>query len=419
MNTIKGLALNIEVSYDTFDGMEQTYRDEGISVGPEKLRISGNEIELSIGYSDLIIGHRIGQGACSNVNVATHKVTGQSYAVKMFNVYDHRQAEQLRKEIVMLTKLNECDALISLEGVFHHEGSVGVVLEYMDKGSLEYFSRIKMPLSEPLLASISYQILWGLGYLHFEKKLHRDVKPANVLFNSIGFVKLTDFGISKELESTDSMSNTAIGTCKYMSPERLLGQRYDSSGDIWAVGIMMLELYNQKYPFEDSVSSPLELLDALETFDLNDYTYGMPEDMQSLIASMLYRNQSERATANDLVEYQWFNNCGIVDLQSAHEVMYDWLCQHDELQESYIAPSKYTNDPNSRRLQANCKAEFENNYVDDYADEIQYRGDFTTGSTSDSVDSNVMAISIEKIGNYNHSSNTYKGEKLVTEKYAK
>jgi hypothetical protein len=132
---------------------------------------------------------------------------------------------------------------------------------------------------------------------------------------------------------------------------------------------------------------------------------------------MLYRNQNERATANDLVEFPWFNNCGITDLESAHSIMYDWLCQHDEMQESYVAPSKYTNDPS--RVQSNYSVEFENNYVDDYADEIQYRGDFTTGSTSDSVDSNVMAISIEKIGNSNNRSNTYKGERVRTEKYAK
>ena len=98
----------------------------------------------------------------------------------MFNVYDKGQASQLYNEILLLTSF-QCDCLISLKGAFHDEGSIGVILEYMDKGSLEFLMDEKIEISERVMAGISFQILWGLGYLHYEKQIHRDVKAGNIL----------------------------------------------------------------------------------------------------------------------------------------------------------------------------------------------------------------------------------------------
>lgn len=131
-------------------------------------------------FDDLILGNRIGQGACSSVNIARHKRTGEVYAIKMFNVYDKAQASQLYNEISMLANF-QCDALITLKGAFHDEGSIGVIIEYMDRGSLEFILDKRVEIDERAMAGITFQILWGLGYLHYEKQIHRDVKPGNIL----------------------------------------------------------------------------------------------------------------------------------------------------------------------------------------------------------------------------------------------
>jgi hypothetical protein len=124
----KGLGLRLEVSVDRvdpFSDMGDTYRDEGLSVGADHLRVQGEEITFSDGvlYEDLKFGKRIGQGACSAVCLATHRYSKLKYAVKMFNIYDQRQADQLKKEIFLLTNLDQCDALISFCGAFHNEGN--------------------------------------------------------------------------------------------------------------------------------------------------------------------------------------------------------------------------------------------------------------------------------------------------------
>lgn len=122
---MKGLRLDISMDRrDSFDGMEDTYRREGLTVGSDYMRIHGVDFnvnaaevltinsvavsdsseeysslksviiftdtdkQMEVTYPDLIMGRRIGQGACSSVNMARHSETGEMFAVKMFNVYD-------------------------------------------------------------------------------------------------------------------------------------------------------------------------------------------------------------------------------------------------------------------------------------------------------------------------------------------
>ncbi|CAJ1432699.1 unnamed protein product, partial [Effrenium voratum] len=82
-----------------------------------------------------------------------------------------------------------------------------------------------------------------------KKMLHRDIKPENILHNRAGEVKLTDFGIAKDLDKTLAMAGTFVGTVTYMSPERCLGQDYSFASDIWSVGMVIFELSTGRYPF--------------------------------------------------------------------------------------------------------------------------------------------------------------------------
>lgn len=136
-------------------------------------RLGGAEVPMEVTYSDLKMGPKIGSGACSNVFVAHHVRSGMPYAIKMFSVYVEDQARQLLKEISLLANLQEqdreCEALISLKGAFHIEGSIGIVLEYMDQGSLEFLLR-DTP-DEEVFAAVFFQVIWGLAYLHHSNNL--------------------------------------------------------------------------------------------------------------------------------------------------------------------------------------------------------------------------------------------------------
>merc|ERR1711990_648573 len=103
-------------------------------------------------------------------------------------------------------------------------------------GSLHDVIRKHGRIPERILAHVTYQILWGLAYLKFENRFHRDIKPANILCNSRGNVKLTDFGIAREMENSIQMAKTFVGTFKYMSPERMQSEPYNYKSDIWSLG---------------------------------------------------------------------------------------------------------------------------------------------------------------------------------------
>eukprot|EP01041_Mallomonas_annulata_P010568 gene10568-22055_t len=312
----------------SIDDMDTTYRQEGISVSHTRMRIEGEEIYMQVLEKDLVVEKRIGQGACSAVFRARHKRHGELYAIKMFNIFDRERRSQLQKEITMLSRI-QCDSLIAFFGAYHKDGNIGVILEYMDKGSLEFILDKNIRITEEAMAGISYQIMWGLAYLHFEHNIHRDIKPGNVLMNSKGAVKLSDFGISRSLDSTQAMSSTSVGTFKYMSLERLLGTDYDMSSDIWSVGIMLIELWEKKYPLEECSSSPIELVQIIEeTKNLKNFlvpSSSFPYEMQQFLQSLIDPKPLRRETASGCLTSSWFKYWSIDSLDAAQEVAHAWV----------------------------------------------------------------------------------------------
>lgn len=98
---------------------------------------------------------------------------------------------------------------------------VNMIVEYMDGGSLEDLVQAGGCDDEAVLASIASHVLQGLNYLHERQKIHRDIKPGNLLMNTKGCVKIADFGVSRNLTGTSDLSKTFVGTVGYMSPERI------------------------------------------------------------------------------------------------------------------------------------------------------------------------------------------------------
>ena len=138
--------------------------------------------------------------------------------------------------------------------------------------------------------------------------------------NSQGHVKLSDFGISKELDGSAAMLKTAVGSYHYMSPERLLSEKYDASGDIWSVGITILQLWNKAYPFENVSDTPIDLLSQLETQDLSYLLRNCSAKMKDILRSMLEFKPHKRATCQEIADSPWFEACGVNTLVDAQNV---------------------------------------------------------------------------------------------------
>ncbi|KAI3684109.1 hypothetical protein L6452_33328 [Arctium lappa] len=204
----------------------------------------------SLNFSQLDRINRIGSGSGGTVYKVLHRPTATLFALKViYGTHDDDVRRQIRREIEILRGVDNLN-VVKCHDMSDHAGEIQVLLEYMDRGSLE-----GMHMSnEASLADLSRQILSGLYYLHGRKIVHRDIKPSNLLINSKKQVKIADFGVSTILAQTMDPCNSAVGTIAYMSPERIntdLNQgRYDGcAGDIWSVGVSILEFYMGRFPF--------------------------------------------------------------------------------------------------------------------------------------------------------------------------
>jgi len=120
-------------------------------------------------------------------------------------------------------------------------------MEWMDAGSLDQILKRVGRIPEEYCRAICRMTLRGLVMLQAEHKIiHRDIKPSNILLNRAGEAKLCDFGVSGELIS--SLADTFVGTTSYMSPERVDGTGTYANGDVWSLGLTVLELVTGSFP---------------------------------------------------------------------------------------------------------------------------------------------------------------------------
>lgn len=130
--------------------------------------------------------------------------------------------------------------------------TISIAMEYCEGGSLDSIykeiRRLGGRTGEKVLGKIAEGVLSGLTYLHSRRIIHRDIKPSNILISRKGDVKLCDFGVSGDF-GTKGEANTFIGTSYYMAPERITGQTYTITSDVWSTGVTLLEVAQHRFPF--------------------------------------------------------------------------------------------------------------------------------------------------------------------------
>lgn len=286
---------------------------------------SSSMIKRDICKQDLKMLEVIGKGGSGLVYRAILKQENKQVAVKSINIYDRDKRHQLINDLRAFTvhKLHfndgknrpfSCPFLVDFWGAYLDENTVKVIIEYMDRGSLRDIitiiqkKNIKVP--EEIIAMITLQILNGLAFLHsVTRQVHLDIKPENILYNSKGMVKLTDFGISRDFEQSQEFMKTVVGTISYMSPERLAAQKYNAKSDIWSLGITVIELATGEYPLEKS-NSYIQLYQYLKTteeFGLPE-AYEATEEFRDFCFLATLKDPINRPTAAELMSHPWIMN---------------------------------------------------------------------------------------------------------------
>ena len=130
--------------------------------------------------------------------------------------------------------------VVSLHYAFQSPERIYFVLDYVNGGELFYHLRKKVRFSEKETRFYAAELILALDHLHELGFIYRDIKPENILLDSQGHLKLTDFGLSKAVG--EDKTNTLCGTAQYLAPEVIMRRDYNKMVDWWGLGILIFEM---------------------------------------------------------------------------------------------------------------------------------------------------------------------------------
>lgn len=245
-----------------------------------------------------------GQGA---VYCSADTLTGRAVAIKRAQVVQDKTGEKysVYKEFKLGKSLNHPNLATYYDAFRFHDTGMGVfdfgVMEYIEGGTnLDDF--LKTFPSEAQIKSVLIGILKGLGFLHQQNVIHRDLKPNNILVDTTTgtpTAKIIDFGVSKELSSSDTVASAIVGTFEYMAPEQinpLPGQKMIHNLDLWCFGVIVYRIFTGEMPFgsiEDGHTREEiqnRVLDARIPSDVNI----IPQPYRQIVERCLVRDVQRR-----------------------------------------------------------------------------------------------------------------------------
>lgn len=235
----------------------------------------------------------IGEGAMASVYLATQRSLERKVALKVMAAAlaaDPSFCERFLREGKTLARLSHPHTV-----TIHDIGNVGelyyMAMEYLPNGTLK--ERIAAGMTPEQGVTLIRQIASALGYAHAQGLVHRDVKPANILFRADGTAVLSDFGIAKSLDDRTQFTQAgfAVGTPSYMSPEQARGQEIDGRADLYALGVVLYEILVGELPYNgtDALSTALaHLTEPLPELPVHHGRY------QGVLRKLLAKDPADR-----------------------------------------------------------------------------------------------------------------------------
>ena len=204
----------------------------------------------------------LGKGGMGAVYLARDLALDREVAIKVLPPdisQDPQVVKRFQQEAKTAAKLDHTN-IIPIYRVESEGGLNYFVMKYISGTSLEDLLEQKRPLPIDEIQRILWQAAVALGHAHQRRIVHRDVKPANIMFDHDGKVMLTDFGISKALQAASGFTGTGmiIGTPHYMAPEQAKGQPVDGRADMYSLGVVGYRMITGTLPFSgDSIHTIL------------------------------------------------------------------------------------------------------------------------------------------------------------------
>ncbi len=241
----------------------------------------------------------VGSGAMGVVYRGINEKTGRAAAVKVVST-EFAQGGKIRdrfeREAEILQQFRH-PSIVRFLAVGRFRGTSYIAMEFIQGETLEkiIFDRGAMPWRE--VVDLAIQTCDALQYAHEHGVVHRDLKPSNLMLTEDGKIKLTDFGIAKDLDATAlTAEGRTLGTAAYMSPEQIRGTPAVShKTDLYALGVVLYQMLTGKPPFEGS--TPVVLMHS----HLNEpaprpsaKVYEIPKALDELVLNLMAKAPGDR-----------------------------------------------------------------------------------------------------------------------------
>ena len=269
----------------------------------------------------------LGEGSYGKVFLVISNITKKYYAMKTIDInqLNEEQKKEALQEAKILKKLDH-PSIIKLKEVFiakKPRETLNIITEYADGEDLskKIKNNLKMNQKFPEDKILDWftQICLAVYYIQKNKILHRDIKPQNVFLTKSSMVKLGDFGISKNLNTTWEKAVTFIGTPYYISPEIVQNEPYSFKSDIWSLGVLLYELIALKYPF-DASSLPKLMIKIMKGQYMKIKDKSFSTELKNLVYMILNVDPVKRPGIKEILEMPIMKNRSVVFLK---EIEYD------------------------------------------------------------------------------------------------
>ncbi|GAB2698645.1 Stk1 family PASTA domain-containing Ser/Thr kinase [Nocardia thraciensis] len=250
------------------------------------------------------LGEIIGFGGMSEVHKARDLRLGRDVAIKVLRADLARDPTfylRFKREAQNAAALNH-PAIVAVYDTGEAEVDGGplpyIVMEYVDGETLRDIVRGKGPLPPRRAMEVIADVCAALDFSHKNGIVHRDMKPANIMINRQGAVKVMDFGIARAIaDSSNPMTQTAavIGTAQYLSPEQARGEQVDARSDVYSVGCVLYEILTGEPPFTGDSPVAVAYQHVREDPRLPSHVHpGVPRELDSVVLKAMSKNPANR-----------------------------------------------------------------------------------------------------------------------------
>ena len=242
---------------------------------------------------------KIGVGGMADVYLGEDTLLGRQVAIKVLHANfanDDEFVTRFKREAQAAGKLNHPN-IVNMYDVGFDQDLHYIIMEYVNGETLkEYITRHgRLSIDEAVKFTIA--IAEGLEHAHTMGIVHCDIKPHNVIITQTGRVKVTDFGIARAMNATNTVmyTNSILGSAHYLSPEQASGKPVDGNTDIYSLGVVLYEMLTGRVPFEGETPIAVALKHVREKVaPPTRYNPSIPPLLEAVVMKALSKNPADR-----------------------------------------------------------------------------------------------------------------------------